>query len=177
VLFAWLMIVFPLLVLSETLSPVMIPWLGVAVAAWATTFPLFLRAYRRVHQRPPTLETWLTMALSPVSLMRAPAAVAFTAASGLHPVAAAAALCDDDEFARIARLCHFDCVDDRTKIEEAVRQRRLLDRFTAGPASWEPGVSQFCPRCHSTYTPAASSCGDCDGVSLRSLATPVVEPA
>ena len=177
VLFAWLMIVFPLLVLTETLSPVVMPWLAVAVAAWATTFPLFIRAYRQVHQRPPAMETWLTMALSPVSLMRATPAVTLTAATGLHPVAAAAALCDDDEFARIARLCHFDSVDDRRKIEEAVRQRRLLDRFTAGPESWEPGVSQFCPRCHSTYKPAASSCGDCDGVSLRPLGTPAVERA
>ena len=174
VLFAWVMIVFPLLVLTETLSPAFMVWLAVAVASWAIAFPLFIRAYRRVHRQSPAFETSLTMALSPVSLMRAPSAVAFSAASALHPVVAAAVLCEDDELSRIARLCHFDDVDDRPKIAEVLRQRGLLDKFDAGPASWEAGVSQFCPRCHSTYRAGASICGDCDGIALRPLGAPAV---
>jgi hypothetical protein len=175
VLFAWLMIVFPLLVVTETLLPVIRVWLAIAIGAWAIALPLFIRSYRKVHGRPPAFETWLTVALSPISLMRAPSAVTLSAASRLHPVAAAAVLCDDDELSRIARLVHYDCVGDRAQIEAAMRQRRVLDRLTAGPASWEPGVSQFCPRCHSTYTSAAMGCGDCDGVTLRSLGAPAVE--
>jgi hypothetical protein len=171
-LFVWLMVVLPLLVLTDRFLSVLLVWTIVAVIAWASTLVLFFTAWKRTHHRSPPSEVWLTMTLSPVSLMRAPSVVTFSAASDVHPVAAAAVLCDDGEFLRVARLWYFDDVDCRAKVEEIAKDRGLLDRLSAGPEAWESGVSQFCPRCHGTYTPAATGCSDCEDVALRPLAMP-----
>jgi hypothetical protein len=169
VLFAWVMGVFALLVLTDRLSSLFLVWVVPAILVWITTFALFVIAYRRVHGVRPPVEVWLTVALSPISLMRAPAVVRFFAARDLHPVAAAAVLCDDAEFVRIARLFYFDFADLRLKIENIARTRDLGDRLRAAPAEHEPGVSHFCPRCHSTYRAAATRCEDCEGVPLQPL--------
>jgi len=169
VLFVWIMGVFTVLILTARLESVMLAWAIPAAGAWIVTFTLFVRSYRRVHEAAPPVELWLPLALSPISLMRAPTVVRFPAARDLHPVAAAAVLCDAAEFVRIARLCYFDNVDQRSRIQQIARSRQLADRLTAAPDEYEPGVSRFCPRCHSTYTSAATRCSDCEDIPLKRL--------
>lgn len=170
VLFVWVMGVLPLLVLTGWFVPVLLPWLIVGSTAWIITLVRFFAAHRRVHGRGPTPDLWLALTLSPLSLMRAPTAVAYDAARASHPVAAAAVLCGDAEFLRIARLWYFDNAAIRPGIEEAARARGLAGRLLTGPAAWEPGVTQFCPRCHGTYTDRAAGCTECPEVPLQPLA-------
>jgi len=173
-LFLWLMAILPLLVLTDRFLSVLLVWTIVAAVVWACTLVLFFSAYKRTHRRSPPFEVWLTMTLSPVSLMRAPSVVVFSAAGDVHPLAAAAVLCDDSEFLRVARLWYFDDADSRVRVEDIAKDRGLLERLSAGPDTWEPGVSQFCPRCHATYMPAARGCSDCGDFALRPL---VITPA
>jgi hypothetical protein len=171
-LFVWVMVVLTLLIVSGWLLPVLVPWAAVAAALCLATFVIFLRAYRRTHGRRPPLELWLTLALSPISLMRSPFVVLFSAASDIHPFAAAGALCRDDEFLRIARLWHFDHPELRTDIEQASRIQALQPALTAGPPNCEAEVAHFCPRCHATYREGASICVDCAHVELNALPGP-----
>jgi hypothetical protein len=157
-------------VLTDRFLLVVLEWVVVAAATWVCALRLFFIAYRRTHQCRPPFETWLTMALSPISLMRARTVVSFAAASAVHPLAAGAALCGDREFLRIARLWWFDDVACRPQLEQIARDRGLHERLIAAPDSWEPGAAQFCPRCHETYTSGASCCSDCDQVELEPLA-------
>jgi hypothetical protein len=178
ILFVWVMLVLPVLALADRLLPVIVEWFVVAAAAWMFALAQFFRAYARTHESRPPLEAWLTMALSPVSLMRAPAAVAFEAAAGAHPLAAAAALCDADEFSRIARLWWFDDIECRPKLEQMARERGVLERLAAPPVTWDVDAARFCPRCHATYTAGATTCSDCDGMPLAALpaALPAAQP-
>jgi hypothetical protein len=168
-LFAWLMIVLPVLVLGELWVPVLLPWIVVAAVLWLAALILFFAAYRRSHGALPPLETWLAAVLSPLTLMRARFTVSLSAARDLHPVAGAAVLCDDAEFLRVARMWHYDSAALRPAIERIVRERDLAAAFAAAPAAPEAGVARFCPRCHGTYRAAAAQCVDCDGVALRAL--------
>jgi hypothetical protein len=168
-LFVWIMVVFPVLVLTDRLTPVLLPWLTVALALWCGTFTLFVSGYRRTRGSPPAIETWLTLALSPIALMRAPSAVRYESIRHVHPVAAAAVLCDDVEFLRAARQWHFDRAELRRAIETIADGRKLREALTAPPAERESGVERFCPRCHGTYRPGASRCADCPDVALASL--------
>lgn len=170
-LFVWLLVLLPALVVSGRLLPVLFRWAAVGVVLWILAFALFVRAYRRIRQSSPPFEMWLMMALSPLSLIRAPQAVAFSAVPDLHPVAAAAVLCDESEFLRIARLWYFDNISDQRAITSIVAERGLAGRLLSGPPSWDEGLSQFCPRCHATYLDAATGCRDCHGMTLQPLAS------
>lgn len=168
-LFVWVMVVLPLLVLADVFLPVAFPWITTGVTVWIAALAQFFTSYRRVHDRRPPFEAWLTMTLSPISLMRAPCAIGFPAALPLHPVTAAAVLCEDAEFLRVARLWWFDDAEVRPALERIARDRGLLERLTAAPEAWDAGAARFCPRCHETYTSAASRCSDCDGMDLEPL--------
>lgn len=168
-LFALVIVLFPALVVTERLLPSLLVFAGVLALAWAGTLAVFFASYRRVHGSAPKLESWLVLALSPLSLIRAPHVVSLRALRDVHPVAAADALCGDEEFLRIARLWHFDCPDLRPAIRTLATRRGLLQRLTAPPSNIEPGVSRFCERCHATFQEGATTCADCDGVTLTLL--------
>jgi hypothetical protein len=168
-LFAWVMGVLSVLIVQDWFPAVVWPWTIVAGVAHVGAFALFLTSYKRIHGSRPPLETWLTLALSPVSLMRAPVVTSLRAAAGLHPIAIAGAACGDEEFLTIARTWYFDEPDVRPALEQIVRARNLDGRFLAAPASCEPGVSHYCPRCHGTYRAAATQCSDCEDVALKPL--------
>jgi hypothetical protein len=169
-LFVLVLIVFPALAMTNRLLPVL-PWFVPTVALlWLATFVAFLRTYRRARGTRPPIEVWLTHALSPLSLIRSPAVATLPALADVHPVAAASALCDADEFLRIARLWHYDAEGDRLPIERLARARGLLAALTAPPAAAD-GATFFCPRCHATYLAQRTDCRDCDDVPLRALTT------
>ena len=165
-LFVWLLGGLTLLVLTDRLLSVLLPYAVVAALLWVLTFAMFVRAFRRVHRQGPAAEVWVTAALSPVALIRVPHIVSLTAIKDLHPVAAAAILAEDAEFLRLARLWHFDAPQLRPAIERAARGRALHEQLTAPPVC-EPGLTRFCPRCHETYTVAAERCADCEEVQLQ----------
>jgi hypothetical protein len=171
-LFVLLLVVFPALALTHTLAPAL-PYLIAALGlTWFATFVTFVASYRKVHGRRPALETWLTQLLSPISLIRAPFVVSQRALADVHPVAAASALCGDDEFLRIARAWHFDATDARTVIERIASGRKLREALTAPPPAPEAGATMFCPRCHATYLAQRSECRDCAEVELSPLPAP-----
>jgi hypothetical protein len=166
-LFVLLLVCFPFLVATERLLPWLPVFLGALIPAWAATLWMFRRTYRRVHGTPPPLEEQLAHALSPLTLVRGPRTVALQAAAGVHPVAAAGVLCTDDEFLRIARLCHYDSAADRAAIETVVESRGLTRAFQAPPAPDDPALCRYCPRCHAAYLQGATECADCQGTPLK----------
>ena len=168
-LFLLLLVVFPALVIAGRVLP-WLPHIVLAiVVAWTSTFVAFVRAFRRVHGRSPSMELWLMHAISPLSLVRAVQTVSIDASRETHPLVAADALCDDEEFLRIARLWHFDAVGLRPTIEQRAEKRGLRHRLLAPPAETEAGVSRFCRRCHATFKDAAQTCVDCIDVALTPL--------
>lgn len=169
-LFAVVLVALPALVLADRLSSWSLVFAAAFLLAWAGTFVCFFVTHRRVHGSRPVFETWVVMAVSPLSLIRAPHAIAFASSPRIHPVAAAAAVCGDEEFLRVARLWHFDAPEMRSAIESLARTRGVHDRLLAPPAATEPGVTRFCRRCHATFRDGASACADCEGVELTALA-------
>ena len=170
-LFIALLVAFPALVLSDRLLPLVRVFAAAVLLTWANTLVAFLRTYRRVHGARPSMETWLTHALSPVSLVSAPSVVMLDTLRDSHPVVAARALCGAQEFLRIARLWHFDAPARRGDIERLAAERGLLTELVSPPRVTEPGVSCFCPRCHGTYVIGARTCADCAGIALLVLKT------
>lgn len=168
-LFAIVLLLFPALVLTGRLSP-SAPLLGAAFGlAWGATLATFVSAHRRVCGSGPAAESWLMLALSPISLIRAPHVVALRAGESTHPVVAADALCADEELLRIARLWLFDAPALRAEIEKVVERRGLGARLTAPPFNPEPGLALYCVRCHATFRDGASVCADCEAVELTPL--------
>ena len=110
-------------------------WVIVAVAAWITTIVVFVRAWRRVHARRVPLETWIATLASPVGASRSVYALYWRALAPLHPVIAAAAVCDDAEFLRVARLWRYDHPDTEAEVARPrrwARPRRSPVRAAAG---------------------------------------------
>jgi hypothetical protein len=134
-------------------------WLIVAGATWVTTILVFLRAWRRVHGGRVPLETWVATLVSPVGASRSVYTLYWRALAPLHPVAAAAALCDDAEFLRVARLWRFDHPADEATAALA-RRRGLAERLAAPPPD-DASLPRFCPRCGSGYAAFADACRDC----------------
>jgi hypothetical protein len=167
-LFLWVLGGLTVLVITDRLLSVLLPYTVVALLLWALTLVAFFRAFRRVQGHRPPLEIWVTAALSPIALIRAPHIVCLSAIKILHPVAASAILADDAEFLRVGRLWHFDAPALRPAIERAARTRALQNQLTAPPATPEH-AARFCPRCHETYTAAAERCADCTEVPLQLL--------
>lgn len=168
-LFAVVMVAFPLLVLTERLLPSLPVLLGSFGIAWAGTLGAYVAAHRRVLGFAPPAESWLVLALSPVSLIRAPHVVSIQVARFAHPAVAADVLCADEEFLRICRLWHFDAPDLRRSLYELAAKRGLRQQLTAPPAITEPAVSLYCERCHATFMSGATVCADCEDVPLTPL--------
>jgi hypothetical protein len=168
-LFLLLLVVLPLLVMSDRFLGSLHVWLPLTLIAWVATLITFVQAHRRVHARGVPLELMLTVGLSPLSLIRGRVAVLQHALHGLHPLAAAGLLCDDDEFVRVARLWWYDAPDRREAIGRIARTRSLEARLTETPAPDEPHLTKYCPRCQATYADFAGDCRDCPQVPLSRL--------
>jgi hypothetical protein len=168
-LFAVVMLAFPALVLMERLLPSLPLLLAGFGIAWAGTLAAYFVAHRRVLGFRPPVESWLVLALSPVSLIRAPHVISMQVARFAHPAVAADALCADQEFLRICRLWHFDAPDLRPSLHQLAAKRGLREQLTAPPAITEPAVSLYCERCHATFMAAATVCAGCEEVPLTPL--------
>ncbi|EYF07720.1 hypothetical protein [Chondromyces apiculatus] len=171
-------------------------WLPVLLALYLGTFAitaLWLRAYPRVAPES-RLGRWSSafmLALLPVSAMRAVDALARVALTGVHPLAAAAALVPRDDLtpfvAHLLRDARWPlrpaCPGDDPEaqaVEAAYRQAlgRHLDTLVRAlgldpdalaavpPPSGEIDDERCCPRCHACYGAGAATCEDCGGIPL-----------
>jgi hypothetical protein len=168
-LFVLLLVILPLLVMTDRLLGSLRVWGPLTVAAWAAALITFIRAHRAVHSRAVSMELMLTVGLSPLSLIRARVAVLQRALQGLHPLTAAGLLCDDEELVRVARLWWYDAPDRREAIARIARTRSLEARLTELPTPGEPHLTKYCPRCQATYAAFADECRDCPQVPLSHL--------
>lgn len=172
-LFILLLVVLPLLVMTDRLLGSLHLWGPVTAIAWAAALITFIRVHRRVHARGVPLELMLTVGLSPLSLIRGRVVILQRALHGLHPITAAGLLCDDDEFVRVAKLWWYDAPERREAITRIARTRSLEARLTAQPAPGEPHLTKYCPRCQATYATFAEHCRDCPHVPLSRLDPPI----
>ncbi|HEX6209529.1 MAG TPA: hypothetical protein VF136_02055 [Methylomirabilota bacterium] len=168
-LFGCLLPVPTALIFSGHLLPLLWPWLIASGIAWAATLLLFFTTYRRVHDAWPSAETTAMALLSPLALTRAPFWIQGPAIEAAHPLAAAAVLCDDRVFSRLARRWQFDHPEDAERVAALAAERGIAPgSLTAAPAL-QPDLTKFCPRCHQGYVEAAAVCADCGGVELAAL--------
>ncbi len=136
-------------------------WLIVGAAAWAATVIVFVQAYRRVHGRWPSAETWFGTLLSPVGASRCVYTLSWRGLEALHPVEAAVALCDDAELLRVARRWSYDAPGDRDAIARLLEPRKLAARLDEPPPLDADHSPRYCPRCGGGYTASADACADC----------------
>jgi hypothetical protein len=136
-------------------------WLVAGVVAWATTVALFLRAHRRVHARWPSLETWFGTLLMPVGASRCVYALQWRSLDALHPLEAAAVLCDDAELLRVARRWRYDAAQDGEAIGRLLEPRGLATRLHEPPPLDADASPRYCPRCGVGYAAFANACSDC----------------
>jgi hypothetical protein len=136
-------------------------WIAGGATAWLVAVVLIVRAFRRVHRRWPSLETWLATLVSPVGASRGVYALSWRSLDALHPVEAAAVLCDDAELLRVARLWVYDAPDDRAAIERLLAPRGLARRLDDPPPPDADRLPRYCPRCGSGYAAFAEACADC----------------
>jgi len=171
-LFLVIMLVVPALIWTERIVP-LLPALAVTLGlVWAVTLWSYLSTHKKAYGSAPAMESWLVLALSPISLMRAPVLISLEASPATHPAIAANLLCDTSEFLRVARLWHFDVPELRADLERLAARRGHPNALTSAPVEYEAGVSLFCRRCHATYATGAAGCVDCEGVGLTPLPAP-----
>jgi hypothetical protein len=142
-------------------------WLMVGAAAWLTTIGLFVHAYRRLYARWPTVETWFATLLSPVGASRSVYTLTWRALEALHPIEAAAILCDDTELVRVSRRWCYDAPADREAVARLLEPRGLAARLDEPPPEDADRSPRYCPRCGGGYAASATDCADC-GVPLLS---------
>jgi hypothetical protein len=152
-------------------------WVLAVGAAWLTTMVLLARAWRRVHGRRMTIEAWIATALTPVGASRAGYALAWRCLDDVHPIEAAALLCDDDELLRVARLWTYDAPQDRDGVRRLLAPRGLAGRLDAPPPIDVDGSPQYCPRCGHGYAAFAEACTDCDVALVARAVTTSPPPA
>ena len=121
----------------------------VGAVVWLTTVLVFLDAHRRLHPRWPAVETWFGTLLSPVGASRCVYALQWRSLEALHPVEAAAALCDDAELLRIARQWSYDAPT--TPRRSAGCSSRAVSPRGCRSRHLDADASPHCPRCGGGY--------------------------
>ena len=169
ILFGFVMLVLPALLWMEMFVPLLPAFAAAVITAWLCTLVSYFLTHHRIFGHLPPLESSVMATLSPLTLMRAPALITIDAASSSHPAFAADALCDDQEFLRIARLWHYDEPELRKELERLAARRGHKGSLTSPPADSEDDVSVYCPRCHATYLLGVVTCVDCGDVRVKAL--------
>lgn len=122
----------------------------------------------------------LTILLSPMAAIRACDAAARDLLSGYHPLAAAGALLQPDDFRSFAaeqlRLCRFGEHLDRQYqarlqklMEQLIRKKELDPEELLRPPDPQSGCVVYCPRCLAQYTKEREECTDCGYEVLAKL--------
>lgn len=171
------------------------PWLlGTVVLLQAWSAIAFSSAHRLLHPEAAAERRMRTLgvALSPLEALRTGEQLQRDAFVGFHPLAAGAALLDDDRLLELAGRILRDAAcpmraDDAdgtpfSQMEAAWRAvlLRELDRAAARsglPADLhrrlpqaEPDLLSYCPRCLQAFTLREGGCRPCQGLALKPLA-------
>lgn len=154
---------------------------GLALHGAAVVFAVRARRTLRREGIVPTPVGLLSVYLSPISATRAREALGADLLSDLHPLAAAAAVLDEDRFADYAGRVLRDldhpfggpvAEDDAAVAAEARYRGRLAASLRAmlaarGVAVASPAhAGPTCPRCGTAYRAGAMSCRDCGDLAL-----------
>ncbi|MGH7151954.1 MAG: hypothetical protein ACREIU_14710, partial [Planctomycetota bacterium] len=163
--------------------------------------------YRRAHRalfpgdREERWASLLAMALPPPAAARAAAHLSRDLLDGLHPLAAARALCSERVYLDLARRVLLDVrhpVRSESPVADARGESgaswfrgallRALERslreagadpeaLLSPPQPHDPAARAYCPRCRDQFVGGAEVCGDCGGLSLVGFACrPAREP-
>jgi hypothetical protein len=127
---------------------------------------MFRRAWRQLYAG--KASAWksdaVLMVLSPLGAIRAADKLTRAALAASNPLQAASLVAAPEEFCRLARLMYFDQAAPLPAIKEDVdrilQKRRIRALFDAAPAP-EPGMTGFCPRCHTQVMRSSGNCPDC----------------
>jgi len=127
-----------------------------------------------------------TIALVPMTAIRAVDLLTKELGAGLHPLAAAQALLPREAFIGYARRFHFDALH-RDPAAKAVpspwfdeSRREAIEAFLAAngaapdalllaPVKTDDSSKTYCPRCHAQFTVAEGTCRDCGGIALATF--------
>jgi hypothetical protein len=126
----------------------------------------------------------LTIALSPISAIRACDALCRDLVVNYHPVAVAGAICSDAEFETLAgeqlRRSKFSVFASQwyhkkleDLIEQVIRQKGLQPDQLLVPAIQTSGCILYCPRCLAQYLTKRAECADCGYEALKAFQEPV----
>ena len=69
--------------------------------------------------------------------------------------------CSERDFLRVARGWRFDHPELHDAIVSVAHQVGLVERLSAPPASSDPELTKYCPRCHELYREWAGQCSSC----------------
>jgi hypothetical protein len=174
--------------------PFLVWKLGIVKAIWAVVIGiyaqtilialLFSKLHRKIYpaDSEQILKPFLIMLLAAPSAIRAQDILGRPLLEPFHPLAAAKALCSQEEYDRLASIVvrdlHFprmpvtppDSPDKATETESGFR-KMLLKQFNDpkwlnAPERTETVHSQYCPRCLQQFTDAGTTCPDCGGRPL-----------
>ncbi len=144
----------------------------------------FFRAHRHVFEssRGDRWSAAMPFLLAPPMATAAHMALTKPMARGLHPVAAAFPLCDDESFRELAldyvRRAEFPLSDPDPEnpsetpapMRGALRslaERRLGPIELDAPQRESETARTYCPRCLAEYSDESGTCADCAGVALK----------
>jgi len=175
-------------------------WLGLLIGLFAlttTTAVVFHRAHRALY---PTAEDerfahTLTIALAPMTTMRAQDALSRSCFEGFHPLAVASVFLSKAAFRDFARRVLLDFRHPaepvcgvanpvawatefyfRTTLQRAVEDWLKAngiepDELCGPPAPADDSCRAFCPRCGTQFTTESGTCTDCGGLALVTFAS------
>jgi len=190
VLFLLLVCVLPMMAWDARLTAWWPEYLLMLLFSLVGVLVYFAATHRRLYPEAPgpRWRTFATMLLAPTLATRACDILSRPLLARYHPLAAAAALCDQHTFRQLARRALLDlrhpappvCPDaERQELEQSSRQRlgHALERLVAhqglDPAELtaplppeDPACLSYCPRCDRQYVVADGTCADCGSLAL-----------
>jgi len=152
--------------------------LWMAIALVVTTSIALALEFRRLHRElfskaeDTRFKATLTIALSPISAIRACDTLGRDLVANYHPVAVAATICSDAEFGALAgeqlRQGKFSAFASQWYqkkleglIEQVILQKGLQPERLLAPSAQMSGCIVYCPRCFAQYVAERSTCADC----------------
>lgn len=158
------------------------PLLAVALTAHLAVVVAFIFADRALHRGGRDHGArLLSIALAPPAAVRAVDVVSRDLFSGFHPVAVAAAACDEASFrdfaVRSVRALRFGPASELSRLRPLAEDvERAVARRLGPAATWlvapqreSPSCRTYCPRCLQQYVVASGTCPDCAGVALATF--------
>jgi hypothetical protein len=166
-LWIYLFVVAPIVIATFGLARTWLVLVVILLLWLVAIVVMFRRAWRQLYAG--TASAWksdaILMVLSPLGAIRAADKLTRTALAASNPLQAASLVASPEEFCRLARLMYFDQTALlppalKEDVDRILQKRRIRALFDAAPAR-EPGMTGFCPRCHTQVMRSSGNCPDC----------------